>query len=440
MKSNFLQATCILIIFTICPLIAQKSIEYDPGHQYAYMGYGNIESINVDFIYYKYESTNLNLTHFELSYPQLAFKVPSYVEIVPPRRNMENFAYAIGYVTKDGNIEKGSVIIILIDNYGKRPIFYIDKNMDYDYTNDSEPIVFRKSSKKQIWIKLHHHENKKKKYDFYLVNPELQEDVKTKEFGLNDEVQKKTLPIIVRNPIEEPQNKLPKEKIKNTRNFFRNALFVELAIYTGTAELNYYHETSIDIYPITKYRVHYNPRGVELGIGYAFHNFQLNFNGSLESIYYQTSTLRTTSVYFSPITNRYRKTGEIYSNIDHHPNTKYSYGFSLGYNIKLSQSIFIMPYAHYGRYSFKNNYYSPNFVNDPTEQYELTNKRDFGFGGKFSILTHKKGAFTINVKYSKLTFEPKGYFESKESIDNLKSQNEQISFSIGYQLKLYNFQ
>jgi hypothetical protein len=441
MKCKILHAASVMIIFTIChPLIAQKSIEYDPSHQYAYMRNGNIESNNIDFIYYEYETTTLNLTHFELSFPQLAFNVPSYLEIVPPRKNMENFAYAVGYITKDGNIDKGALVIMLIDNYDKQPIFYIDKNMDYDFTNDSEPIVFRKSSKKQIWINLHHHDIKKKKYDFYLVNPVYQEKLKPKEFDpTNDEIQRRTQSYIAENQKQEPQNSLPERKLKNTSNFFRNGFFAELAIYTGAAQINYYHETSVDVYPITNYLVHYNPRGIELGLGYAFHNFQLNFNGSTENIYYQTSTLRTTSVYFSPVINRYRRTGEIYSNIDNHPTTKYSYDFSLGYNIKLSHLIFLMPYAHYGQYSFKNNYYSPNFVNDPNERYELTNRRKFGFGGKFSILTHNKGAFIVNVKYSNLTFEPKGYFESKESIVNLKSQNVQISFGIGYQLRLFNF-
>ena len=356
-----------LVWFTVSifTLSAQQFMQIlDPDQQHALPKSGSDYDIgSIPFLFYEYKNETLDLSHFRLSYPFIQEYLPRKIDVQPPTLGwVENLSYGLSFLTNGEHPSQGKLVVIFVGDYQSPfPKYFIDYNLNHDFTDDSGPFVFKNTKKKQKQITLRGAGASGNNLEFFLLNPAYQLDINTAQFAPEVISKEKENPTSAQS-IENKQDLIITQDVapRDISIILRKGIFLNLGMFTGGGKLTY---TS----PITDYRVFYNPRGLNADLSFALSNIHFGAFVTLQSIYYQTSFLQESNGY--------------YSNIDWHPRKKTSYGAFLGYHVRIAKSVGLIPFVQYSKYSFDTNYYIPNNA-APEVKYPLTERYSYGFGRK----------------------------------------------------------
>ncbi len=413
----------VIVLFLCAKNVFCQQVIYNYGlynpHTYSY-GQDSNEN-EVIFYFYQYESETLNMEQFRVLNPQSKNNLSAKVTIQEPIifNKFKNLVYAVAFLKECINCDSGKTVIILIGDYlSPKPIYFIDSNMDGNYENDGVPFTFANNEKSKK-IKLE--DKKGNQYAFWMNNPESQTDVPRRDLLNNASTQEKEL----------------EEKVVVRKNFKEKTLegykpfHIGLDLIIGSGELKYNYIKISDNFP-TNYRVTFNSKGVSMNIGYTFKGFQLSAVGSYENIYYWTSykeiqydTPRRVDGILLPFRT-------LMINTDEHPRSRLSYGLSLGYNIKIGNTIKVLPFYNYSAFTYpNNNYYVPSKSYDRNPSF-LENRYWQSFGLVVNARVNNSSTFYVKSQYLLPKFNPKSYFESVE-LKDLEIKYNQLNFGIGYQ-------
>ncbi|MGB1241076.1 MAG: hypothetical protein ACPG49_01050 [Chitinophagales bacterium] len=422
------------LFFALCGLstfqLQAQNYPLDQIYKQGYPQINNYQSSNVPFYFYDYESDQLDLRHFRLSNSILRLLLPKKIKVkLPPLKWAKDTTYAVGYMT-NGDAKDGSLILMIIgDANTNRPTFFIDRNLDQDFS-DEKPVIFTNENKKYRTITIKDRFDKQKRYDFLLLNPLHQENipVEVKEIPEEDIV-------VSEEDIAEMPKELPKNSQNNIQAFNKKSFYMNVNGFIGTGKLRYQYETPVDYYPYVEYELNYVPKGFGLELGYIYKNIQLNFMGTYESIYYYTSTLNTD---YQPYVNglgELKRPAKTLTNIDYVPRKKYSYGLDLGYNFNLGDKTALMPYIHYTTYNYDENVYNAD-VRKEDQSYPFEERYAFGGGLTFKMMLNSKSMLTYKILYQRVNFDPAGFFHP-EQMEDFELEQEQVLIGVGYTLKLF---
>ena len=403
--------------------------------QLDYINRGNMASRNqgkeqdLVFFFYRYKSEVLDLRHFKKYHTTIADKVPDELTIVPPKQQgIVDMAYAVAYLYGEDNEE--TLLVMLIGNYfAGYPSYFIDYNLDGDYSNDGAPFIFVHSkngrSKKQQSFEL---EKNGKKFSFILLNHNSHEKKSLEGYQAYS-------PAVS----TEEASVSPEMKKLDIRDLHRKGLYAGIDIYTGGGKIEYNHNNGATEYT-TFYDVDYNPIGIALSLSYVLKNFQLGVNFSHESINYYSSQKKVELG--EPIqvcvgsTCTLRDNSQLIVNRDILPTGRTTYGINVSYNAIVNKYIALAPQYRYQIYSFsKGNRYIPSKAS-PDTYHSLENlyMNSVGLMAKF-IVTKKSMVYILAEKQFD-NFTPIGFAEASDA-QNFKTEKQQTIFSVGYQFKVF---
>ncbi|MFK7908359.1 MAG: hypothetical protein AB8B69_24730 [Chitinophagales bacterium] len=410
--------------------VQAQNFPLDRIYQQGYPQTNNYQSSNVLFYFYEYESEQLDLRHFRLSNPMLRLILPKKVKVkLPPLKWAKDTTYAVGYMT-NGDAKDGSLILMIIgDASTNRPTFFVDRNLDQDFS-DEKPIIFTNDNKKYRNVTIKDRFDKQKRYDFLLLNPLHQDNipVESKEIPVEDQE-------VLEEDIASIPEQLPENPKYNIKHFNKSSFSLNVNGFIGAGKLRYQYETPVDYYPYVEYELNYVPKGFGLEVGYVYKNIQLNFVGTYENIYYYTSTLNED---YQPYINgegQLKNPAKTLTNIDYVPRKKYSYGLDLGYNFNLGDKTALMPFVQYTNYNYDENFYNAD-VRKEDQSYPFEERYALGGGLTLKMMLNPKSMLTYKVLYQRVNFDPVGFFQT-EQMENFELEQEQVLISVGYTLKLF---
>ncbi len=418
-----------IIFSTLSPTLEAQNYPLDNIYWQGYPLNNDYSSQNVVFYFYEYQSENLDLRHFRLSNPQLRLIIPKKVKVkLPPMKWAKDTTYAVAYIT-NGELKDGSLVLMIIaDANSNIPTFFIDQDLDRDFS-DEKAVVFPNANKKYRSIAIKDKYDKSKKYDFLLLNPMYQENIRIESHEVPQKEDKEITMVI---------DELPKSKqdLLDIREFNKKSFYVNIDGFVGTGKLRYQLETPVDYYPYVEYELNYIPRGFAVEMGYIYKNFQINLVGAYENLYYYTSTLDTSFMQFIDTKGELKTPKKTLTNIDRLPNNKYSYGLDFGYNLNLGEKIALTPFVQYTRYNYKENQYNAD-TRKVNKIFALQERYAIGGGLTLKMMVSPKSLITYRIVYQKLNFNPEGFFPAETEVENFQLELEQVLIGLGYTLKLF---
>ncbi|MEZ4883264.1 MAG: hypothetical protein R3E32_00915 [Chitinophagales bacterium] len=421
-------------LLAFCGLATVEAQDYalDRIYKQGYPQINDYQSQNVVFYFYDFQSENLDLRHFRLSNPVLRLLLPKQVKVkLPPLKWAKDTTYAAAYVT-NGEAKDGSLILMIVGNSStNHPTFFIDSNLDHDFS-DEKPIVFANENKKSKAVSIRDRFDKEKKYDFMLLNPAYQEEIKV----VSQEVPKDEEELIAADLLEELPQNIKKNNLFNIKKFNNKSFYMSLNGFIGTGKLRYQYETPIDYYPFVTYELNYIPKGFALELGYIYKNIQLNFVGTYENMFYYTSTLDESYTPFIDAQGVTVFPGKTLTNIDLLSKNKYSYGLDIGYNINMGEKFALYPFLQYTQYDFEENYYNAD-IRKEDHFYALNQRYAVGGGITMKMMISPRSLITYRVVYQYINFDPTGFFPASSEVENFELEMEQVLIGIGYSLKLF---
>lgn len=424
--------TLLLLVAITCGIFSQKTQAQQRHHldriyQQGYPMDNEYSSQNVVFYFYEYESEDLDLRHFRLSNPMLRLILPKKVKVkLPPMKWAKDTTYAVGYVS-NGEAKDGSLVLMIIADADSRlPTFYIDQNLDRDFS-DEKPIVFPNGNKKYRQVAIKDKFDKAKKYDFLLLNPLYQENIRVESHEVPEKEDKEITMVIDELP-KDDKNKF------NMRTFNENSFYINLNGFIGTGKLKYEYEKPINYYPYVEYELSYIPKGFALEFGYVYKNLQLNFIGTYENLFYYTSTLDTSFQHFIDNKGDLQTPKKTWTNIDLLSKNKFSYGLDLGYNLNLGEKFALTPFVQYTRYNFEENQYNAD-IRRQNKVFSLQERYAIGGGITMKMMLSSRSILTYRILYQDINFQPENYLP--EESDNFQLEFEQVLIGIGYTFRLF---
>lgn len=400
----------------------------DRIYQQGYPRINDYQSQNVVFYFYEYESEDLDLRHYRLSNPILRLLLPKKVKVkLPPLKWAKDTTYAVAYVT-NGEAKDGSLVLMIVANSDSNiPTFYIDSNLDRDFS-DEKAIVFPNGNKKYRSVSIKDKYDKEKKYDFLLLNPLHQENIPVESKEVPKEVEEEI--------VEEIPEIVVDKTVMDIKEFNKKAFYINLKGFIGTGKLRYQFEALLDTFPIVQYEMNYIPKGFGLEMGYIYKNFQINAVVNYENMYYYTSTLDTSYQHFIDSQGDLQTPIKTLTNIDRLSKNKYSYGLDLAYNLNAGKRFAIAPFLQYTQYSYKENEYNSD-TRRIGKTHSLQERYSIGGGITLKMMLTPKSLLTYRAVYQKVNFNPEGFFPDESTVTNYQLEMEQILIGIGYTLKLF---
>jgi hypothetical protein len=300
------------------------------------------------------------------------------------------------------------IVIWLVGNYETNEVtFFLDENMDRDYTNDGLPIVLKggKSGYKAVMIP----PDGRRARELWVSVPEKPE-------------------------IEDFQGAHAKGLKAKIRRQFSAGLHVRL----GSGDLSYRFLNTEYGFP-TWYNVKSSEKSI--GASFSFHTRHLRFglNATYQNQFFYTSTQRiqtdvpkerilsdgTVQIIESVITNRNR---------DLNPTSRFQFGSEIGYRIHLNPFMELQPVGGAGIITYQPGYYIPDqrFEGD---RYSLTTSPYLEGGIRAEFVTGYFKALVVGFHIQKLWWQPDGYFETFPH-ENLEVKYVSWRIHFGYRMGL----
>ncbi len=437
---------CLLLllgcVLWVSELDAQQSLllnrNYRPSRT------GNSEVV---FMYYRYTSEVLDLIHFKSLYPEVQNLIPDKVKVSPPDLSLlEDTSYAVAYLPS-GTKVPGIVVFMVVGNTQTDfPLFFVDANLDRNFRNDGEPIVFP-IEKKQAELQFEQRfEGRIYTYQLNLLNPLGQRELaagqsetsqpRPTSIGQNSNTPISQLPIG-----QDERRRIYSEAAESSRAYDRISL--QFSVLMGFGKLSYNYFDPATRFP-TKYGVDFNTKGVGFVAQYRIKNLKIGGYTRYENLFYWSSDKYTRlgdpyqSCYAGP--NNQLVCNEVDNvrrdiNRDILPRNRFSYGLNLAYTFRLSRMLYLEPYVNL----YAQQYTDKTYIADRSYREETAYLMNTQFGQEVGVMMVADFSARASVIFSAaLTsngFRPSGFFD-RDDVGGLRVTNLHGSFGLGTQIRL----
>jgi hypothetical protein len=396
----------------------------------------------VVFIYYHYQSNVLNLMHYKSVFPKTRDAFPDEVTILPPDLSLlEDTAYSVAYLKMAPDVPGIPILMIVGNTHTEYPLFFVDKNLDRDFTNDGDPLIFPKEEASKDLEFTQRYQGRAYTYRLNLLNPLNQENLSLSPpaatpspavGSLDGKIPISQLPIG-----RDERQRLYEEAADESRNNSNVAIGFQVLLGFGRITYKYFDPATTYA---TRYQVGFNSKGVGATLHYRVRRFSVGAYLRYESLFFWSS-------------DKYTRVGEPISclpgqiqceevdnvrrdiNQDILPKNRSSYGLNLEYSFRLSRSSHLSPFLNLYAQRYKEDQYISN------RNYPAANAYAMGtqYGQEAGAAIHTDVTGTTSVFFSMaLTnngFRPRGFFD-RENIAGVRVLNLQGSFGLGTQFRL----
>jgi len=364
------------------------------------------KSTQLDFYQFRFTGNTIDLKKYK---KETGLKnIPDEIKIIPP--DLHGFGDTTILITymKEGPSDEGELIIWLTGNYLSNQVtFFVDKNMDGNYRNDGKPLVKKSKAKPEAVV----------------MTP--------------TDARKKTRVL----SISVPERKLPAEYMPPKRySKIKNKIAIGANAGIGVANLDFIYLDTELLYP-TWYNVPITERNVGLSLTYNSRMYFLGIRGTFQSMNYWTAyfnkRLGEDREERNPNTGRVIviENVDVKRNPDQHSNTRYQVGLLGGLRFALTKNLEIQPFGSYGTTFYGSEYYYPNkFDTSIKYRHESSRFVEGGIRFEFSISNYK--TFYLGSSYTKLWWQPDGYFESLPT-SNLEIDYHSYNITLGYRMSVF---
>lgn len=364
---------------------------------------GEMNTTNVEFLAYPYQSSKIDLRDIKKRYPQLV--IEDFIQIVPPILNgFNDETIVMGIIDKHLGSEAGLIIWIAGNYESNKVTFFIDENGDRNFLNDKKPMVVKGGrSPKSVEV-----------FPYGKNNASRQLFVAVPKKAVT---KKKRI------------KRLEKSKAKMLNNFS-----IGLLTQLGTAKLHHEYIKTKDNFPAW-YDVNISEKQIGLTANYSLQSFRFGAIGTYQNIFQYTSYFKDR--FAEPeIINQggsriFRENIAEDPNRDIHSQHRFRLGLNAAYRLHLSRYSEFQPTIEAGAIYHGNGKYIANKHVEPQLAYDQVFSPFISYGGRFEFATGHHRTLAIGVMFGKVIWEPDGYFESFEGTEIQKSYNN-WSIDIGY--------
>ncbi|MEZ4774037.1 MAG: hypothetical protein R3D00_12715 [Bacteroidia bacterium] len=382
--------------------------------------------------YYPFSSTVLDLSKFRERYPAYKNMVPEEVTIRPPDlTGLKDVVYSVSYLEVPGEAE-GILLITLVANYfSDEPIHFFDFNLDKNFTNDrNSRYIFPEKTEVQSFT-FTKTGNNFRQYTIDILNPEFQVSTDPElEIAQNKQEGEMALPSI-------DYANLEKSSSKNAIPRKKQLIFLQFKTVIGFGGISYSYTLPVTNYP-SRYNVEFNSKGIGTELTFAFKQFRLGTTARVENLFYWTSK-RYTQIQEPYTTCEKDRWGRLVCtnydgvmeeiNREIKPKNRYSVGLIGEYAFILTRRTDLVPYIEAGFMQYFNDQFVPN-RSYPDVSYTFDMFQTYGGGLRLKHNVGNNGDIVISAGFEKMQFNPKGYFDG---VENLQNGQYQTAFSLGYQ-------
>ncbi len=364
---------------------------------------GEMNTTNVEFLAYPYQSSKIDLRDIKKRYPQLV--IDDYIQVIPPVMDGFNDATIVmGVIDKHLGSEAG-LVIWLAGNYESNKVtFFIDENGDRNFLNDKKPMVVKGGR-----------------------NPK---SVEVYPYGKNN-ASRQLFVAVPRKAVTKKKRikRLEKSKAKMYKNFS-----VGLIVQLGTAKLHHDYIKDKDDF-LAWYDVNISEKQIGLSANYNFRNFRLGGIGTYQNIFQYTSYFKDRFAEPEVINQGgsriFRENVAENPNRDIHSQHRFRMGLNAAYRFHLGRFSEFQPTIEAGTIYHGNGKYIANKHVKPQLTYDQVFSSFLSYGGRFEFATGRYRSLALGVMFGKVIWEPEGYYESFEGTELQKSYNN-WSIDIGY--------
>lgn len=405
------------------------------------------ENSEVVFMYYRYSSEVLDLIHFKTLYPEVRDLIPDKVKVNPPDLSLlEDTSYAVAYLPSGKGVPGIVVFMVVGNTQTDFPLFFVDANLDRNFRNDGEPIVFPVEKKQKELQFEQRFEGRIYTYQLNLLNPLNQKELPVDKFetlpakpikmGTNNEIPISRLPIG-----QDERRRIYSEAAENSRSYDRISL--QFSALMGFGKLSYNYFDPATRFP-TEYGVDFNTKGFGIVVQYRIKNLKIGGYTRYENLFYWSS-------------DKYTRLGDPYQscyagannqlvcnevdnvrrdiNRDVLPRNRFSYGLNLAYTFRLSRMLYVEPFVNV----YAQNYTDKTYIADRSYREETAFLMNTQFGQEAGVMMVSDFSGRVSVIFSAaLTnngFRPSGFFDG-DDVGGLRVTNFHGSFGLGTQIRL----
>lgn len=408
------------------------------------------EDQGFEFDVFPYTGPMLDMRNFQLLHPEIAARIPEYIEIVAPDiSNLRNVTFAVAWIgIEDGDEAEGHLLLMVSGNFvGEQPRYYVDRNMDRVLTNDGEPVVFYPGhTSEKISFKRDQAENPD--FEFWLMAPE---DFAEFEYKADQENNKILHPnevpeistageevdsLLPQTAREAAENMLPKIAPAAARRFG-----IRFGITFGLNRISYSYRKATSGFPVD-YEVSNSSKGLFCNVNYRHRGLRLGVIGGLEHALWWSSfkTIRVSDPFevCDPYGSCVLVEGiEVERNRDRLPQLRLNVGVNLEYLFEFIPRVRLGPYLAPMVSTYRPSRYIPE-VAFRHVQYRLGPDLSIEGGLRVEIRPTDNQAFMFSACWSQARFRPKGFFEHETDIrlSGLYTQNRGMRAYLGYSILL----
>ncbi len=401
----------------------------------------------VTFLYYRYESSVLNLQHFKSVFPQTRDAFPDEVVILPPDlRMLEDTIYAVAYLKIAPGVPGIPILMILGNTKTEYPLFFVDFNLDRDFTNDGDPLVFPQEEEVKTLHFQQRYQGHVYEYRLDLLHPQRQISLSpakiaappTKTPHINPN--RKNVPISRLPVTRDERRRLYAEAAMRSRASAR--ITTQVHVIMGFGRLSYAYFNPATRFP-TEYQVNFNSKGLGATLQYRLKNLRVGLHMRYENLFYWSSDKYTRLgdpyLFCTAIGGGGQQCVEISNtrrdiNMDILPKNRTSLGLNLAYQFRLSRMSYLSPFAHLYAQRYSNEYIADRYY-PQTNAYAM--RKQHGQEVGLMLLTDVTGASSVffSAAFTRNSFRPEGFFDEND-VAGLQVRNLQGTFGLGLQARL----
>lgn len=366
----------------------------------------------LSFVDYPYDSPFLDMHDFLIRHPQLAGRIPEYVEVKPPANaDLNTLYYSVAYISSSDHLS-GVLVLFFIDRYDSQfPRLWIDKNLNRDFRDDGGAIVFERSMQR-VDVVLKHSDENALSFNFTVIGPIVGEEYKAD---------------LVKEP--DLEESVSKSRGKRGRGIPKWLAF-NFDIGYGLGRVQYGFNSRTTGYP-TDYRVTSNHKGFRAGLGLRAGAFRfvptVGFNHFFYWTSYKVVRLGEPYVFCDPNCTRFENVEEL-RNRDIHPQLRWDFGMQIAWEPFVTKDLRIGPFIEPQLWRFSKGVYYEKYLQDFVA-YPYQQSAALRLGLSLWVKAGERSYFRVEFSGAWSRFQPSGFFDD---VDPLYDQQRSLGLHLGY--------
>lgn len=404
------------IVFSVLFLLPFLPALGQGGYYMAPYLWQNLQKVTLEnpltFLDYPYSSPYLDLRDFIVRNPEVGGRIPEYVEVKPPADvDLAELYYSVAYISSPDGVNGVLVLFFIADYDSDHPTLYIDANLNRDFRDDGDPVVFKKD-RQVVNVRLKHDAEKSIAFYFSIVGPILSETEKPKA---------------LKEPAEmEPQSQIKRKKVLRPPSWLSFNFDVGYAL----GRVTYAYQNLSTGYPVN-YTVTSNHKGFRAGLGVHLRDFRISATAGFNHFFYWTSykTVRLGDPFYfcDPQCTRFENVEEL-RNRDIHPEIRWDFGAQISWEPFLTDDIRLGPFIEPQVWVYSGGVYQEKVLRDVVS-YEFGPDPALRMGLSFWVRAGKQSYFRMEFSAAFSRFQPKGFFDAYNRLDD---QQRSLGLHLGY--------